>query len=214
MKKKAIISLIFLTVSLTASNIFLIVQHLKLKSEVSANANEIFKRLSEHLQCVDIKFEDIKSNVQTLMDSHSRDVAEIQGTLAFMRKRADAQFSETVGIKETYDNILEEQKKKTVDFTLQDSAMQKTKENAEKYYSENNFALAYKEFKKVLEYQHDDMECRLKKMKSLYYMNRADSSKYSEILEDIRILKSDGYADSETIQIEALINAEREGFDE
>lgn len=214
MKNKTIVSLIFLTVSLTASNIFLIVQHLKLKSEISANANEMFKQLSEHLQYVDIKFEDIKSNVQTLMDSHSRDVAEIQGNLASMRKRADAQFSETVGIKETYDNILEEQKKKTVDIASQDSAMQRIKENGEKYYSENNFALAYGEFKKALSYQYDDMDCRLKKMKSLYYINRADSSKYSEILEDIRILKSGGYADDEAIQIESLINIEMEGFDE
>lgn len=214
MKKKAVASLAFLAVSLVASNIFLVVQHLRLESEIGASADEILMQLSGHLQHVDMKFEGIRSDVQTLLDRQSRDVAEIQGSLASIRKRADAQFSETVGIKETYDNILEEQKKKTADIALQDSAMQRIKDDAERYYSENDFAHAYREFRKFLSYQHDDMECRLKKMKSLYYMNRADSSKYPEILEDIRILKGGGHADDEAIQIEALINAEREGIDE
>lgn len=214
MKKISIISLISVIICLVAADIFLIVQNRGLRSEASAAANEISVQLSEQLQYVDARFEDIKGDVQMLLDSQRRNAVEIQENLASMRKRVDAQFLQTVGIKETYDNILEEQKKKTVDTVSQDTAMQKIKENAERYYSENKFALAYKEFKKVLSYQYDDMECRLKKMKSLYYMNPADGSKYSEILEDIRTLKSGGYADDETFQIEASINAEREGLNE
>ncbi len=57
------------------------------------------------------------------------------------------------------------------------------------------------------------MESRLKKMKSLYYRNRADSSKYTEILEDIRILKANGLMDGEATEIERTILAEREGLD-
>lgn len=214
MKKKIIIAHVSLLLVLFISNIVLTVQHLRLRSKFTVATSEFSRQLSEHLQYINSKVEDIENDVHLLSDSQSRDAAEIQGKLASIKRKTDAQFSETVGIKETYDNILGELKKKTVDTTSQDTAMLQTKKNAEKYYSEKNFALAYREFKKVLSYQYDDIECRLKKMKSLYYMNRADSSKYSEILEDINILKNSGYADEETVQIEALITAEREGVNE
>ena len=55
------------------------------------------------------------------------------------------------------------------------------------------------------------MESRLKKMKSLYYRNRTDSSKYSEILEDIRILRLNGCLDKEAAEIERIVTAERGG---
>ena len=48
----------------------------------------------------------------------------------------------------------------------------------------------------------------------LYYKNRADSSSYSEILEDIRILRENGHLDEEAAQIEKLVTAEREGLND
>lgn len=46
------------------------------------------------------------------------------------------------------------------------------------------------------------------------YRNRTDSSKYSEILEDIKILRSNGHIDNEAAEIEKVITAEREGLNE
>ena len=124
------------------------------------------------------------------------------------------QYSKTVDIKNTYDNLLSEQKKKTVDITSRDSAVSKIKKDAENYYLQKNYVMAYKEFSKVLSYYNDDLESRLLKAKSLYYINRADSSSYSEILKDITLLKENGMADKEILQIEESIKMELEGLNE
>lgn len=124
----------------------------------------------------------------------------------------DEQYNKTVDIKNIYDNLLSEQKKKTVDITSRDSAVSKIKKDAENYYSKKNYVMAYKEFSKVLSYYNDDLESRLLKAKSLYYINRADSSSYSEILKDINTLKENGMADKEILQIEESIKMEQEGL--
>lgn len=126
----------------------------------------------------------------------------------------DEQYNKTVDIKNIYDNLLSEQKKKTVDITSRDSAVSKIKKDAENYYSKKNYVMAYKEFSKVLSYYNDDLESRLLKAKSLYYINRADSSSYSEILKDINTLKENGMADKEILQIEESIKMELEGLNE
>ena len=110
--------------------------------------------------------------------------------------------------------LLSEQKKKTVDTTSRDNAVESMRGDAKKHFAERKYSLAYSEFQKVLSYQNDDMESRLNKMKSLYYKNRADSSSYSEILEDIRILRENGHLDEEAAQIEKLVTAEREGLND
>ena len=45
-------------------------------------------------------------------------------------------------------------------------------------------------------------------------MNRTDSSKYSEILDDIKILRLNGRIDNEAAEIERIVTMEREGLDE
>ncbi len=138
----------------------------------------------------------------------------IQEGLGKMAEKADMQFSRTVGMSRTYDALLSEQKKKTVDTTSRDNAVESMRGGAKKHFAERKYSLAYSEFQKVLSYQNDDMESRLNKMKSLYYKNRADSSSYSEILEDIRILRENGHLDEEAAQIEKLVTAEREGLND
>ncbi|MDO4505670.1 MAG: hypothetical protein Q4B64_01845 [Spirochaetales bacterium] len=58
------------------------------------------------------------------------------------------------------------------------------------------------------------MECRAYKAKSLYYKNPGDSSRYSEILADIKILNQNAWTDEESVEIAKLILAEKEGFNE
>ena len=58
------------------------------------------------------------------------------------------------------------------------------------------------------------MESLMYKMKSLYYMNPADSSRYSEIIEIMRTLKINSAADKECIEIEKTVLLETEGLSE
>lgn len=114
----------------------------------------------------------------------------------------------------TYDAILEEQKKKTVDTAGKDKSYLEAKNNAIASYNKGSYSASYDGFRKLTQTFTDDMECRLYKAKSLYYKNRADSSSYAQILEDIRILKQNGDSDTELLEIEKSILAEKEGFDE
>lgn len=181
------------------SHIFLFVQTIFLNGSVSA-----LEKKTEELEKTLVDF-------QSHMDLQ---VTQIHEELESINKKTDMQFSRTVGMSRTYDALLVEQKKKTVDTTSQDQAVEKIRRDAKKHFAEKKYSLAYTEFQKVLSYQNDDMESRLNKVKSLYYKNRADSSKYTEILEDIGILKANGHLDGEASRIEKLVIAEREGLND
>lgn len=137
---------------------------------------------------------------------------EIQESLSDLRERTDFQFLKTVEMKNVYDGLLLEQKKTTVDVAAKDTSIEELKRRADKDYAKKNFSASYEEYKKVLQYRVDDTESRIGKAKSLYFMNRADSSKYSEILSDISIVKNSGKTDEEMQRIEKTIKAEQGGL--
>lgn len=182
-----------------ASNIFLAARIVSLEKAVSA---------------LEVKTDGFGKSLAEFQAHADVQAGRIQKDLGEIAEKADMQFSRTVGMSRTYDALLSEQKKKTVDTTSLDNAVESMRREAKKHFAEKKYSLAYNEFKKVLSYQKDDMESRLNKMKSLYYKNRADSSSYSEILEDIRILRANGYLDGEATQIETLVTAEREGLND
>ena len=182
-----------------ASNIFLAARIASLGKAVSA---------------LEVKTDGFGKSLAEFQAHADVQAGRIQKDLGEIAEKADMQFSRTVGMSRTYDALLSEQKKKTVDTTSLDNAVESMRREAKKHFAEKKYSLAYNEFKKVLSYQKDDMESRLNKMKSLYYKNRADSSSYSEILEDIRILRANGYLDGEATQIETLVTAEREGLND
>ena len=210
MKNKAIPIFCLLSLLLVASHIFLCMQIQRYKDSL----REYAVQLDEYKNYFDHQIEGMGTSIQSLNDMQIQNSSEIQNALVLISNKLDTQFSQTVSMSKTYDNLLDEQRKKTVDITTQDSAIAQIKKIAEQYYTEKNYALACKEFYKVLSYQNDDMSSRLMKMKCLYYKNRADSSKYNEILEDIRIVKANGYYDSEAAEIEKNIIAEIEGINE
>lgn len=186
-------------VLMLASNIFLAARIVSLEKAVSA---------------LEVKTDGFGKSLAEFQAHADVQAGRIQKDLGDIAEKADMQFSRTVGMSRTYDALLSEQKKKTVDTTSLDNAVESMRRDAKKHFAEKKYSLAYNEFKKVLSYQKDDMESRLNKMKSLYYKNRADSSSYSEILEDIRILRANGYLDGEATQIETLVTAEREGLND
>ena len=209
MKNKEIVAFISIAVLLAASQAFTVIQTARCRASVE----NLSARIDEFITQTGTQLEGVREEMRELEELQKTGTAGIWESLEVLSSKSDAQMSQTAGMKKTYDDLYEEQRKKTLDTTSQDTAVAQIKRDAEKYYSEKNYAAAYREFVKVLSYQKDDMESRLKKMKRLYYKNRADSSKYTEILEDIRILKANGLMDSEATEIERIITAEREGLD-
>lgn len=213
-----------LAVLLAASNIALATQVAALRksaenlsakiSVLEEKASELKENIAGHQKNEWLLIEKISGGISLLLASQKQSTEKLQGSLASISQKSDEHLSKTLDMNKTYEELLEEQKKKTLDTTAQDSAVSKIKDEADRLYSQKKYTAAYREYKKVLLYRSEDLDCRLNKMKSLYYMNRADSSKYKEILEDIRILRLAGKLDEEADRIERLINAEQESANE
>lgn len=214
---KKVMALVSLIALLLISHILLAVMIFNLtdglsKLEEKTDKNE--KTLAEFKEYVGLQISKINDGIVLILGGQEENAADIKNDLATINRKSDAQFSKTVSMSRTYDAILDEQKKKTVDTAEKDKTNVEAKKNAIALYKKGFFSASYDEFKKLTQTFTDDMECRLYKAKSLYYKNRADSSSYAEILADIRMLKQNGASDAELIEIEKSILAEKEGFDE
>lgn len=114
-----------------------------------------------------------------------------------------------VNLNRTYSEILDEQKKKTVDVTKTDSAVTKMKDEAASDYKDGNYSSCYQKSKSVLVINSGDLEARRYMVLSCYKMNPMDSSKYEEILNDIEVLRQNGSLTEELSEIENIVRAER-----
>ena len=214
---KKVIAVISLIVLLLISHILLTVKIFNLKDAVSKleeKTDKFEKSLLEFQEYEDLQISKINDEILIILSSQEENTTDIKNELAKINRKSDAQYSKTVGMSKTYDAILEEQKKKTLDTSEKDKSNIEAKKNAVALYKKGIFSASYDEFRKLTQTFTDDMECRLYKAKSLYYKNRADSSSYAEILADIRTLKQNGVFDAELLEIEKSILAEKEGFDE
>lgn len=197
---------------------FFYVQNVQLKRSIE----EINSYLCEYSERSDFQIdslkseliESLKSEIRMISENQNKNTNELLIDLAEIKNKSELQYVKTVGIKNTYDALLEEQKKKTVDMAEIDNESQKKKIESLILYNKGKFVLSFEGFAKLLQLDATDMESRIYKMKSLYYMNPADSAKYPEILEDIRILKMNSMADDECIEIEKAVKIELEGINE
>ena len=214
---KKVMALVFFVALLLISHVLLFVKIFNLTDELSKleeKTDNFGKSLAEFKEYVGLQISKINDEILLILSSQEENAADIKNDLATINRKSDAQYSKTVGMSKTYDAILEEQKKKTLDTSEKDKSNIEAKKNAVALYKKGIFSASYDEFRKLTQTFTDDMECRLYKAKSLYYKNRADSSSYAEILADIRMLKQNGASDAELIEIEKSILAEREGVDE
>lgn len=214
---KKVMALVSLIALLLISHILLAVKIFNLADELSKleeKTDKFGKNLAEFQEHADLQISKINDEILIILSSQEENTTDIKNELATINRKSDAQFSKTVSMSRTYDAILDEQKKKTVDTAEKDKSNIEAKKNAVALYKKGIFSVSYDEFRKLMQTFTDDMECRLYKAKSLYYKNRADSSSYAEILADIRTLKQNGVSDAELLEIEKSILAEKEGFDE
>lgn len=214
---KKVMALVSLIALLLISHILLAVMIFNLTDELSKleeRTDKFGKNLTDFQKHSDLQISKINDEILKILCSQKENAADIKNELATINRKSDAQFSKTVSMSRTYDAILDEQKKKTIDTSEKDQSYLEAKKNAVALYKNGIFSASYDEFRKLTQAFTDDMECRLYKAKSLYYKNRADSSSYAEILADIRTLKQNGVSDAELLEIEKSILAEKEGFDE
>lgn len=202
---------ICLSVSLlTGCLVFLCIQNVQLKK----SAFELESSLKKYFENTEIQIESLKKEVEQLSENQEKNKSLIVMTLSELKDKSDLQYTKTVGMKNTYDALLEEQKKKTIDTAENDTEFQRIKAEALLMYQKGNYVSSYEGFEKLVKLDFSDMESLMYKMKSLYYMNPADSSRYSEIIEIMRTLKINSAADKECIEIEKTVLLETEGLSE
>ncbi|MCQ2601204.1 MAG: hypothetical protein MJ184_07560 [Treponema sp.] len=202
---------ICLSVSLlTGCLVFLCIQNVQLKK----SAFELESSLKKYFENTEIQIESLKKDVEQLSENQERNKSLIVMTLSELKDKSDLQYTKTVGMKNTYDALLEEQKKKTIDTAENDTEFQRIKAEALLMYQKGNYVSSYEGFEKLVKLDFSDMESLMYKMKSLYYMNPADSSRYSEIIEIMRTLKINSAADKECVEIEKAVLLETEGLSE
>lgn len=202
---------ICLSVSLfTGCLVFLCIQNVQLKK----SAFELESSLKKYFENTEIQIESLKKEVEQLSENQERNKSLIVMTLSELKDKSDLQYTKTVGMKNTYDALLEEQKKKTIDTAENDTEFQRIKAEALLMYQKGNYVSSYEGFEKLVKLDFSDMESLMYKMKSLYYMNPADSSRYSEIIEIMRTLKINSAADKECVEIEKTVLLETEGLSE
>ena len=202
---------ICLSVSLlTGCLVFLCIQNVQLEK----SAFELESSLKKYFENTEIQIESLKKDVEQLSENQEKNKSLIVMTLSELKDKSDLQYTKTVGMKNTYDALLEEQKKKTIDTAENDTEFQRTKAEALLMYQKGNYVSSYEGFEKLVKLDFSDMESLMYKMKSLYYMNPADSSRYSEIIEIMRTLKINSVADKECVEIEKNVLLETEGLSE
>ena len=202
---------ICLSVSLlTGCLVFLCIQNVQLEK----SAFELESSLKKYFENTEIQIESLKKDVEQLSENQEKNKSLIVMTLSELKDKSDLQYTKTVGMKNTYDALLEEQKKKTIDTAENDTEFQRIKAEALLMYQKGNYVSSYEGFEKLVKLDFSDMESLMYKMKSLYYMNPADSSRYSEIIEIMRTLKINSAADKECIEIEKTVLLETEGLSE
>lgn len=205
------LGVICLSVSLlTGCLVFLCIQNVQLKK----SAFELESSLKKYFENTEIQIESLKKEVEQLSENQEKNKSLIVMTLCELKEKSDLQYTKTVGMKNTYDALLEEQKKKTIDTAENDTEFQRIKAEALLMYQKGNYVSSYEGFEKLVKLDFSDMESLMYKMKSLYYMNPADSSRYSEIIEIMRTLKINSAADKECIEIEKNVLLETEGLSE
>ena len=202
---------ICLSVSLlTGCLVFLCIQNVQLEK----SAFELESSLKKYFKNTEIQIESLKKDVEQLSENQEKNKSLIVMTLSELKDKSDLQYTKTVGMKNTYDALLEEQKKKTIDTAENDTEFQRIKAEALLMYQKGNYVSSYEGFEKLVKLDFSDMESLMYKMKSLYYMNPADSSRYSEIIEIMRTLKINSAADKECVEIEKNVLLETEGLSE
>lgn len=202
---------ICLSVSLlTGCLVFLCIQNVQLKK----SAFELESSLKKYFENTEIQIESLKKEVEQLSENQEKNKSLIVMTLSELKDKSDLQYTKTVGMKNTYDALLEEQKKKTIDTAETDTEFQRIKAEALLMYQKGNYVSSYEGFEKLVKLDFSDMESLMYKMKSLYYMNPADSSRYAEIIEIMRTLKINSAADKECVEIEKTVLLETEGLSE
>lgn len=169
----------------------------KMTLELIYFAKQNEQKLNQLEQVLDNEFNNIRLNTLSI----------IQG-IEDNQNVVNKQFNKTIKIEQTYSNILKEEKLQRVDNTEFDIAIGEQKKVAYKEFLRGNFKNALHLYYQILEKLPNDVDSRLYKALSLFYLNKMDSANYSELLNDCKLLRKNGILDNRIDEMENFIKME------
>ena len=202
MKNKFLILTAFFLVFLLESVIIiqnaLLIKNSKTESMVESVIPEedaLKECVIREIEIAQLSDDEYKTELLRLIQENGSKLEEIQEEISVLTK--------------TYRDLLEEQKKKTIDTTAQETAVDRMKDEARSLYKNKNYFMCTKICRNILQYHNNDFEFRILKFKSLYYENPSDGSKYEELIRDYEVIKISGFNDDECRKIIKTIYEEK-----
>ena len=183
--------------------------------EVNRNMVAESKKIQEQISLNSQKLDELKESLVELQSKTDSGFAVIQhqneqliSHAITTQGTANRQYRKTLEIEKTYSNLLEEERKTRIDSSELDLSIEAKKKDVQKYFDKKEYSDALKNCREILQVNPSDNQIRLYKMLSLFYMNRMDSTNYSEILNDIKILKENAVTDERINEAEQFIKQE------
>ena len=179
----------------------------------------LLKNIMNTLVKIDEEIKIKTENLETKIEEVTNELFEKQEIISEMifstYENTNFQIKQSQNINETYGKVLEETKKE-INHKLDEgyNEIPKIKEVGLYFYDNKNYLEAYNKFKNILLFEEDNHEIRNMLVKSLYYSNPANSTNFTEIMNEINKIKNTVYNDAEIKKIENIIKLERGEIDE
>jgi putative lipase involved disintegration of autophagic bodies len=119
-----------------------------------------------------------------------------------------------VRIDSVYRNLLDEQRKKTIDRVYREEDLEGRVQSGLELIQEEKYGQARDAFLQVVYQEPDNMSARFYAAYSLFYENKLDRSLYGAILKELAIIRANGFDRPEIAEMEAFINAEQNALRE
>ena len=164
---------------------------------------------------IKIKTENLEAKIEEVTNELFEKQEIISEMIFSTYENTNFQIKQSQNINETYGKVLEETKKE-INHILDEgyNELPKIKEAGLYFYDNKNYLEAYNKFKNILLFEEDNHEIRNMLVKSLYYSNPANSTNFTEIMNEINKIKNTVYNDAEIKKIENIIKLERGEIDE
>ena len=121
---KKVLATVFLAALLTVSQIVLIMQVQSLKkliNDLEDKTEEYEESVCDFQKKQDLQISKINEEIKIVLEKQEENTSLIKNELNLVKQKSEAQFSKTVVMSKTYDAILEEQKKRTIDTAEKDT---------------------------------------------------------------------------------------------
>jgi hypothetical protein len=180
----------------------------KLVQERTDELQNVLKEHDERSMLILSLLEEHMADDEAFRDRYAADSAYVRRNISALLNGLSIQQRLTEEIEATYSSLLEEQKKRTVDESELEFDIENKREEAYGAFNAGSYKEAYDLFSQVLIYQQDNWDVRFHRIYALFLLNPQDTSTFRPILDEIDLLKRNGYLNDKMDEMEEFIKVE------